>query len=92
MNNRIQLKPGVCHGKPGIVGTRVLVAPLLGAMAAGDSIENIFEDYPNIAPSWLRWNLILSRLALKPTPTRWSLRDLLLDENFPKSARRKATV
>lgn len=29
-------------------GTRVLVSTILGALGAGDSIETLLEDYPNI--------------------------------------------
>lgn len=31
-----------------IRGTRVLVSTLLGALAAGDSIDDVLGDYPNI--------------------------------------------
>lgn len=48
MNERLQIDPAICHGKPVIRGTRVLVSTLLGALAAGDSIETLLEDYPNI--------------------------------------------
>jgi len=48
MNDRISIDPTVCHGKPAIKGTRVLVANVLGALGAGDSVEEILEDYPNI--------------------------------------------
>jgi uncharacterized protein (DUF433 family) len=48
MANRISVNPSVCHGKPVIGGTRVLVSTLLGALAGGDSISEILEDYPNI--------------------------------------------
>lgn len=49
MNERIQIDPEICHGKPVIRGTRVLVSVILGALAAGDSSEMILEDYPGIA-------------------------------------------
>ena len=39
------MDPCVCHGKPVIKGTRVLVSTLLGALAGGDSMEQIQEDY-----------------------------------------------
>jgi uncharacterized protein (DUF433 family) len=45
MNPRISMDPSVCHGKPTIRGTRVLVSTLLGALAGGDSMEQIQEDY-----------------------------------------------
>lgn len=48
MNDRISINPLICHGKPVIRGTRVLVSTLLGALAGGDSIEALLEDYPNI--------------------------------------------
>lgn len=48
MHERIELNPLVCHGKPVIKGTRVMVSTILGALAAGDSAEMILEDYPNI--------------------------------------------
>jgi uncharacterized protein (DUF433 family) len=48
MNVRIQIHPEICHGKPVIRGTRVLVSVILGALAAGDSQEMILEDYPGL--------------------------------------------
>lgn len=47
MTDRISIRPEVCHGKPVIEGTRVLVSTLLGALAS-DSIEEVLEDYPNV--------------------------------------------
>ena len=54
MNERIQIHPQVCHGKPVIRGTRVLVSTILGALAGGDSIEEVVEDYPNITQDDVR--------------------------------------
>ncbi len=48
MNERISIQSNVCHGKPVVQGTRVLVGTLLGALAGGDSMETILEDYPTI--------------------------------------------
>ena len=48
MSSRISIDPAICHGKPVITGTRVLVSTLLGALAGGDSIETVLEDYPPI--------------------------------------------
>jgi uncharacterized protein (DUF433 family) len=50
MHERIELNPMVCHGKPVIRGTRVMVSTILGALAAGDTAEIILEDYPNLQP------------------------------------------
>jgi uncharacterized protein (DUF433 family) len=48
MHERIELNPMVCHGKPVIKGTRVMVSTILGALSGGDSVGMILEDYPNI--------------------------------------------
>jgi uncharacterized protein (DUF433 family) len=48
MNSRLQISPTVCHGKPVIRGTRVLVSTILGALSGGDSIETVLADYPSI--------------------------------------------
>lgn len=49
MNTRLQIDPAICHGKPVIKGTRVLVSTILGALSAGDSIDDLLSDYPNIS-------------------------------------------
>lgn len=48
MPDRILIDLTVCHGKPVIRGTRVLVANILGALASGQSRAEILEDYPSI--------------------------------------------
>lgn len=48
MHERIELNPLICHGKPVIKGTRVMVSTILGVLAAGDTIEMLLEDYPNL--------------------------------------------
>jgi len=45
---RISISPAVCHGKPVIKGTRILVANILGSLGAGESIEEVLEDYPGL--------------------------------------------
>jgi uncharacterized protein (DUF433 family) len=48
VNPRIEITPEICHGKPVIKGTRVMIETILGALDAGDSIEDVLADYPNI--------------------------------------------
>ncbi len=48
MNSRIEINSKICHGKPVVKGTRVLVNNILGALGSGDTIENVLEDYLNI--------------------------------------------
>lgn len=45
MTQGISIDPAVCHGKPVIQGTRVLVSTILGALAGGDTREMVAEDY-----------------------------------------------
>lgn len=49
MDSRLQIDPNICHGKPVIRGTRVLVSTILGALSGGDSINTILADYPSIS-------------------------------------------
>lgn len=48
LSDRIQLEPAVCHGKPVVRGTRVLVSNVVGAIAAGQSHAEILADYPSL--------------------------------------------
>ena len=48
MNNHIEVNPDICHGKPVIRGTRILVRNILGALAGGDSIQDILQSYPEL--------------------------------------------
>ena len=48
MISTIQIDPNICHGNPVIRGTRVLVSQIIGAMAGGDTLEDILEDYPGL--------------------------------------------
>ena len=47
--DRIEINPAVCHGKPVVRGTRVMVSQVLGALSGGDSIEDVLVDYPSLS-------------------------------------------
>lgn len=51
---RISVSPNVCHGKPCIKGTRIMVSIVLDYLAAGESVEEIIEQYPTLAPDDVR--------------------------------------
>ena len=55
----IEINPNVCHGKPVFRGTRVLIADVLEMIAAGMSIDEILEEYPQ-----LDREMILEAIAL----------------------------
>lgn len=46
--SRITLNPAIGHGKPTVRNTRYLVEGLLEYLAAGDSIEDILEAFPDL--------------------------------------------
>ncbi len=48
MNPRISITPDICHGKPVIKGTRVLVSNVLGSLAAGETVSEIIASYPSL--------------------------------------------
>jgi len=52
--NRISINPNICFGKPCIKGTRIWVSLLLDMMAAGDSFDEILENYPQLTMDDLR--------------------------------------
>lgn len=41
--------PNVLRGKPRINGTRIPVSLILGYLAAGSTIEEIIEEFPDLA-------------------------------------------
>jgi uncharacterized protein (DUF433 family) len=48
MSERIIINPDVCNGRPVIRGTRIAVQTVLEFLAAGDSIEEVLEEYPHL--------------------------------------------
>ena len=44
--NRIAIDRNVCHGKPCIRGTRIMVSVILDNLAEGRTSEEIVRDYP----------------------------------------------
>ncbi len=52
--NRISIDPSICHGKPVIKGTRILVANLLADLAVGRTPAEIGEDYPGVSEEDIR--------------------------------------
>lgn len=48
MSERITIKPDVCNGRPVVRGTRITVQTVLEFFTAGDSIEDVLEEYPKL--------------------------------------------
>ena len=49
MKSSITVDPDICNGKPIIAGTRISVQTVMEFLAAGDSIEEILEEYPSLS-------------------------------------------
>jgi len=47
--DRISIHPDICNGRPVVSGTRISVQTILEFLAAGDSIEDVLEEYPSLS-------------------------------------------
>jgi len=45
---KIVVDPKICHGKPTIKGTRIMVANILSLFAGGYDVKKITEYYPEL--------------------------------------------
>ena len=48
MLERIEIHPDICNGRPVLRGTRIAVRTVLEFLAAGDSVEDVLEEYPRL--------------------------------------------
>lgn len=46
MKSSIIVNPDICNGRPIIAGTRIPVQTVMEFLGAGDSIEEVLEEYP----------------------------------------------
>jgi uncharacterized protein (DUF433 family) len=45
---RISVDPKICHGKPCIRGTRIMVSVILDYLQPGEPAEEILREYPTL--------------------------------------------
>lgn len=50
----ISVDPDICHGKPCIKGTRVLVATVVASLEDGMTADEILSHYPSIPSDSIR--------------------------------------
>ena len=48
MEERILINPAVCNGRPTLRGTRITAQTVLEFLGAGDSIDDVLEEYPTL--------------------------------------------
>lgn len=51
---QIESNPKVCHGKPCIKGTRIMVSVILDNLAEGLTLEEIVREYPPLTEENVR--------------------------------------
>ena len=49
LENRIEIDPEICHGKPRIKGTRIMISIILEWLEAGKTFKEIIEAYPKLS-------------------------------------------
>ena len=69
MNNqelisRITIDPEICHGKPCIRNLRYPVASILEYLAAGDTVEDILEEFSDLEAEDIQACLAFAVLAV----------------------------
>jgi uncharacterized protein (DUF433 family) len=45
---RITIEPNICHGKPNIRGTMMMVESILEYLAGGSTVEEILENFSDL--------------------------------------------
>jgi uncharacterized protein (DUF433 family) len=48
MSERIVINPEICNGRPVVRGTRITAQTVLEFLAAGDSVDDVLEEYPTL--------------------------------------------
>lgn len=51
---RIRVDPDICHGKPCIKGTRIMVSVILDYLKAGETVAAILREYPGLTDADIR--------------------------------------
>ena len=46
MKDLITIDPAICNGRPVVRGTRITVQTVMEFLAAGDTVEDVLEEYP----------------------------------------------
>ena len=68
--DRIELNPRVCNGKPVIKGTRIPVSVILEKIAEGESWDKLLTGYPELKKEDIQAALLYARAFLDHTEIR----------------------
>ncbi len=64
LDGRITIDPEVCNGKPTIRGKRIAAQTILEFLGAGDTAEEILNQYPSLEPDDIRACLQFAALLM----------------------------
>jgi uncharacterized protein (DUF433 family) len=65
--DRIEIDPTVCSGKPVIRGTRILVTSILTQLAAGESFDAIRKGFPGLTDEDIKAAIEFARQSVEAT-------------------------
>jgi uncharacterized protein (DUF433 family) len=65
--DRIEIDPTVCGGKPFIRGTRILVTSILSLLAAGESFDAICKGFPGLAAEDIKAAIEFAKQSVEAT-------------------------
>ena len=65
IEERIETDPEICHGKPCIKGTRIIISIILEWLEAGKTFEEIMEAYPELSKEDLSATVRYARKSIE---------------------------
>ena len=67
LQDRIELNPRVCNGKPVIKGTRIPVSVIIEQIAEGQSWDAVLASYPELKKEDIQAALYYARASIEHT-------------------------
>lgn len=64
MLNRISIDPKICHGKPCIKGTRIMVSVILALLEESLTFSEIQEEHPELSIEDIQQALEYARITI----------------------------
>ncbi|MBN1803543.1 MAG: DUF433 domain-containing protein [Candidatus Lokiarchaeota archaeon] len=64
-NSKIEIDPDICHGKPRIKGTRIMIDLILEWLEAGKTFDEIIDAYPQLSREDIATAIGYARMTLE---------------------------
>jgi len=65
--DRVEIEPSICSGKPVIRGTRILVTSILSQLSAGESFDSIKAGFPGLTNEDIRAAIQFAKDTIEST-------------------------